>query len=123
MNAQVLYRFDGRESAAFAAAREYFCEVEQKLMEQERQEQSIGEVEQTLYTEMLELGRRLLQAHIDGRGPGCVGGEALERPDGTVLSHKRPGMRHLESLFGQVEVERLGYSHRHEATIFPKDRQ
>lgn len=122
MNAQVIYRFAGRESTAFDAAREYFCEVEQKLMDKERQEQGVGEVEQTLYTEMLELGRRLLQAHIDGRGAGCVG-EALERQDGTVLSHKRPGLRHLESLFGEVEVERLGYSQRHEATIFPKDRQ
>lgn len=122
MNAQVIYRFDGRESTAFAAAREYFFEVEKRLMGKDSQEQGIGEVEQTLYREMIELGRRLLQAHIDGRGAGYVG-EALERKDGKVLSHKRPGMRHLESLFGEVEVERLGYSQRHEATIFPKDRQ
>ena len=122
MNAEIVYQFDGRESAGWEAARSYFFELEEKLMGEDARDQAIGEVEQTVYAELRELGRRLLQAHIDARGEGYVG-EALEREDGRTLFHKRRGLRHLESLFGEVEVERLGYSQRHESSIFPKDGQ
>jgi hypothetical protein len=122
MGAMPAYRFEVIASRKRDSAREYFFELESKLMSEETQRKSIGEVEEELYSGIMELGRRLIQEHIDARGDGHVG-EAIVRGDGKRLSHKRPGTRHLESLFGEVEVERVGYSARGEASVFPKDSQ
>jgi hypothetical protein len=122
MGAVPAYKLEVIESRKRDSAQEYFCELERKLMSEETQRQAIGTVEEEIYAAMMELGRRLVQEHIDSRGPGRVG-EAILREDGKRLSHKRVGTRHLETLFGAVEVARVGYSHRGEASIFPKDCQ
>lgn len=122
MGAMPAYKFEVIESSKRDSAEEYFFELERTLMSEETQRKSIGDVEEELYAEIMELGRRLIQEHIDVRGDGAVG-EALVREDGRRLSHKRLGTRHLETLFGEVAVDRMGYSHRGEASIFPKDSQ
>jgi hypothetical protein len=122
MGAMPAYIFEVIESSKRDSAQEYFFELERTLMSEDTQSKSIGEVEEEIYTKILELGRRLIQEHVDARGDGHVG-EALCREDGKRLSHKRLGTRHLETLFGEVEVERMGYSDRGESSIFPKDRQ
>lgn len=122
MGAMPAYKFEVIESSKRDSAREYFFELERKLMSEKTRSQSIGDVEEELYTGIMELGRRLIQEHLDARGDGDVG-EAIVREDGKRLSHKRSGTRHLETLFGEVEVERVGYRHHGESSIFPKDRQ
>jgi hypothetical protein len=122
MGAMSAYTFEVIESSKRDSAQEYFFELERTLMSEDTQSNAIGDVEEEIYTKMLELGRRLIQEHIDARGDGDVG-EALVREDGKRLSHKRVGTRHLETLFGEVEVERVGYSHRGESSLFPKDTQ
>jgi hypothetical protein len=71
-----------------------------------------------------EVHRLLLQEHIDGRGTGDVG-TALRAslPDGsTVLyTHKRVHVRSLITLFGEVSVARMAYSHRGHSSIHPLD--
>jgi hypothetical protein len=122
MGAMPAYKLEVVASRKSDSAREYFFELERNLMSEESRRKSIGDVEEQLYAEIMELGRRLIQEQIDARGDGHVGA-ALVREDGQRLSNKRLVTRHLETLVGEVEVKRVGYGHCGESSIFPKDRQ
>jgi hypothetical protein len=70
-----------------------------------------------------EVQRLLLQAHLQQRGPGDVG-SALRLPqsDGAVLySHRRLGARSLTTVFGTVDLVRMGYSRPGAPSFFPLD--
>src|ERR1700690_1436633 len=71
-----------------------------------------------------EVQRLLLQAHLRQRGNGDVGPALhLHQQDGAVrYSHRRLGTRALTTVFGTVELVRMGYSRRGEPGIFPLDR-
>ena len=71
-----------------------------------------------------EVQRLLLQAHLQHRGNGDVGPALqLEQADGAVLySHRRLGTRSLTTVFGTVELVRMGYSRPGAPGIFPLDR-
>src|SRR5580704_235920 len=71
-----------------------------------------------------EVQRLLLQAHLPQRGHGDVGPALyLQQPDGELLySHRRMGTRSLTTVFGTVELVRLGYSRPGMPGIFPLDR-
>src|ERR1700732_3915340 len=71
-----------------------------------------------------EVQRLLLQAHLPQRGHGDVGPALyLQQPDGELLySHRRMGTRSLPTVFGTVELVRLGYSRPGMPGIFPLDR-
>jgi hypothetical protein len=70
-----------------------------------------------------EVQRLLLQAHIKRRGDGDVG-HALLVPQqaGSVLyTHRRLRTRSLKTIFGPVEISRMGYSHNGAPSIYPLD--
>src|SRR5450755_3386589 len=71
-----------------------------------------------------EVQRLLLQAHLQHRGNGDVGlALCLQQQDGAVLySHRRLGTRSLTTVFGTVELVRMGYSLPGAPSIFPLDR-
>jgi hypothetical protein len=71
-----------------------------------------------------EVQRLLLQAHLQQRGDGDVGPAlCLQQPDGEMLySHRRLGTRALTTVFGTVELVRMGYSRPGASGIFPLDR-
>src|ERR1700692_3150837 len=71
-----------------------------------------------------EVQRLLLQAHLQHRGNGDVGPALqLEQADGAVrYSHRRLGTRALTTVFGTVELVRMGYSRPGAPGIFPLDR-
>jgi len=71
-----------------------------------------------------EVQRLLLQAHLHHRGNGDVGPALqLQQADGAVLySHRRLGTRALTTVFGTVELVRMGYSRPGAPGIFPLDR-
>src|SRR5579863_511859 len=71
-----------------------------------------------------EVHRLLLQAHLEQRGNGDLGPAlCLQQPDGEVFySHRRLGTRSLTTVFGTVELVRMGYSRPGEPGIFPLDR-
>ena len=71
-----------------------------------------------------EVQRLLLQAHLQKRGNGDVGPALqLELPDGEVLySHRRLSDRSLTTVFGTVELVRMGYSRPGAPSIFPLDK-
>lgn len=70
-----------------------------------------------------EIQRLLLQAHLQHRGSGDVGPAVrLPGPDGEVLhSHRRLGARSLTTVFGTVEIVRMGYSRPGAPSFFPLD--
>ncbi len=70
-----------------------------------------------------EVQRLLLQAHLQHRGNGEVGPALLlQQPDGESLySHRRLGARSLTTVFGTVDLVRLGYSRPGGPSIFPLD--
>lgn len=70
-----------------------------------------------------EVQRLLLQAHLQQRGNGDVGSAlSVPGPDGdSVYPHRRLGARSLTTVFGTVELVRLGYSRPGAPSLFPLD--
>ena len=71
-----------------------------------------------------EVQRLLLQTHLQHRGNGDVGTALqLQQADGVVLySHRRLGARSLTTVFGTVELVRMGYARSSAPSIFPLDK-
>ena len=71
-----------------------------------------------------EVQRLLLQAHLQHRGDGDIGPALqLEQADGAVrYSHRRLSTRSLTTVFGTVELVRMGYSRPSVPSIFPLDK-
>ena len=70
-----------------------------------------------------EVQRLLLQNHLQQRGTGDVG-PALRVPtagEERLYSHRRLGTRRLTTVFGAVELVRMGYSRPGLPSIFPLD--
>ena len=83
----------------------------------------LHEIESQQQTKGREVQRLLLQAHIERRGDGDVG-PALRVPHqtGTVLyTHRRLRTRSLKTIFGPVEINRMGYSRNGAPSIYPLD--
>src|SRR5947209_18535908 len=81
------------------------------------QQQPIHQVEETLFRELLVIGRWMLQAFLDMAGTGDVGptltvsGDSPSDPDQKLprldQSQKRPYL----SIFGAIDIERTCYGH------------
>lgn len=72
-----------------------------------------------------EVQRLLLQTHLQHRGCGDVGRAVrFQGQGGEVLySHRRLGSRSLTTVFGTVEIVRLGYSLPGAPSFFPLDQE
>ena len=70
-----------------------------------------------------EVLRLLLQAHLQQRGDGDVGPALLVQSghEQFPYAHRRLGTRSLTTVFGTVEVTRLGYSRPGMTSLFPLD--
>ena len=72
----------------------------------------LHEIECQQQTKGREVQRLLLQAHLQQRGNGDAGPALyLRQQDGEVVaySHRRLGTRSLTTVFGTVELVRMGY--------------
>ena len=92
----------------FQMARDDFESIIGLLGSRETQGVSHSTIEDLLSSRGRELMRKLLQAHIDGRGPGEAAAP-VRGADGVERDRPRIHERDLGSLFGGVDVERLGY--------------
>jgi hypothetical protein len=90
------------------------CTLQFPLHQIEAQQQSKGR----------EVLRLLLQAHLPLRGDGDVGPALrVSEAGGEVLyTHRRLGTRGLKTIFGPVEIHRMGYSRDGSPSIYPLDR-
>jgi hypothetical protein len=107
---------------AFAEARENFRALETFLGSKETCRLKESELERELEKRGRELMRQLLQAHIEVRGPGeaaapVVGTEGEERVQ------QRLHERGLETVFGEVRIERAGYVAKGMESLHPMDAQ
>ena len=81
---------------------------------------SESDLERELHRRGQELIRKLLQGHLDQRSPGEAAGP-VEGADGVERSERRVHERRLETTFGTVQVERLGYARAGHDSLHPLD--
>ena len=86
----------------------------------EAQQMSESDLERELHRRGQELMRKLLQGHLDQRSPGEAAGP-VEGADGVERSERRGHERHLETIFGTVQVERVGYARAGHESLHPLD--
>jgi hypothetical protein len=81
-------------------------------------------VESEQHTRGREVQRLLLQAHLDQRGDGDAGPAlAVTGAEGVThrYTHRRLGTRTITTIFGPVQIERLGYSQPGAPSVYPLD--
>lgn len=93
-------------------ARQEFRELEKWIFSDNAQDTPLHDLEESLRERLLELGRILLQGHVQARGPGDIGPKLeLLRPDTgvEVLAKGKVRPRHQETIFGEIRIERQVY--------------
>ena len=104
---------DDRSESWFDSADKQYQSIVQTLSEDESVRWDHGELEQWLQTTGTELLRILYQCHLDLRAKTEKAETKVIGREGEVRPHRRKGQkRKLETLFGEVTVERLGYSNK-----------
>ena len=106
--------------APYAAAEASFAETKAYLSSREALQMRESDLERELNRRGQELMRKLLQGHLDQRSPGEAAGP-VEGADGVERSERRLHDRQLETTFGTVAVERLGYAHPGHDSLHPLD--
>ncbi len=106
------------ESTVFEEAEGQFSQLVEKL--KTPSSLWLEAVEAELGPDGRELTRRLLQGHINCKGHGDIGPKLISA-DGAVLTHRRLLKRSLYTLFGEIRIERIGYSSREHSLVFPLD--
>jgi hypothetical protein len=105
----------------FAAAREKAAEIEARLSAEETLGMTHAEVERSLFTDGMELLRRMYEGHLLLRGNGEVEAGSVVGADGVERTHYRLHPRRLETIFGTVSLERVGYGARGEESLHVLD--
>lgn len=104
----------------FSVAEEKFAELGVHLRSLEAQKMTHSEVERDLEERGRELLRALFQAHLDTRGLGEAN-EPVVDASGEERTSKRLHERGLATVFGKVEVRRLGYGAEGADSLHPLD--
>lgn len=101
-----------------------FSQLESWLASSSALQLPLHQIESQQLAKGLEVQRLLLQAHLQHRGNGDVGPALqLHQQDGDVLySHRRLGARSLTTVFGTVELVRMGYSRPGAPSLYPLDK-
>lgn len=105
---------------AFAEARECFGKIETFLVSKEACSLRESDLERELEKRGRELMRQMIEAHLDGRGPGEAAG-LVEGSDGVTRVRERLHERGLETVFGEITVERNGYGAAGVESLHPLD--
>lgn len=104
----------------FDTSREKFEQVVTDLKSTDALAMTHSDLERLLHKKGLEVLRQLFQDHLDLRGPG-ERAENVQDADGHVLTHTRIHERRLTTIFGDVELNRVGYSARGVSSLHPLD--
>lgn len=106
----------------FARARRYFAqEILEALLSGQTRGMTLSGVEAFLRQRMQELMRQVLEEYLSDLGPGRVAGGTVTGEDGVERREARRHERHLETVFGTVGYERLGYGAEGVESRHPKD--
>lgn len=104
----------------FDEARMEFEDLIEQLLSPGAAELTHSQAEDLIQRQGREVLRQLLQGWLESRGAGDVG-PVLAGQDGVQRPQRRLHSRRLESLFGTVQVERLGYSTSGQESLHPLD--
>jgi hypothetical protein len=104
----------------FDAARTGFEALVARLDDPETWGMPHSAVESIIERDGREILRRLLEDHVALRAQGFRG-PTITGADGQVRTHCRLGTRHLVSVFGEIEVTRVGCHAPEHSTLFPVD--
>ncbi len=104
----------------FSDAEVKFAELVERLQSEEALGMTHSELERELEEKGRELLRTLFQAHLDTRGPGEASEPVIDA-SGEERTSKRLHERGLATVFGKVEVRRLGYGGEGAASLHPLD--
>jgi hypothetical protein len=104
----------------FYEARMEFEDLIEQLLSPVAAELTHSQAEDLIEGQGREVLRQLLQGWLESRGVGDVG-PALAGQDGVQRTQRRLHSRALESLFGTVQVERLGYGAPGQESLHPLD--
>jgi len=104
----------------FTVARDELENIIASLTSADAAALSHSALEQFLSARGQELLRKLLQAHLDARGPGAAVGP-VRGADGIDRDQARVHARGLSTIFGEVQVRRLGYGADGVESLHPLD--
>lgn len=104
----------------FIPAQRAFEELVDELSGGETQKKTHSELENLINVRGIEVMRLLLEGHLEARGAG-VSLIPVVNNQGKVLPYKRERGRALESVFGTVWVNRMGYEAKGESMLYPLD--
>jgi hypothetical protein len=96
------------EGNSFRFAEEKFCEMTDFLKNKQSHGLELSELENHIKQDGRELMRRLLIGHFSARGTGDMGLNVIGA-DGINRTHKRIITRTVKTIFGNIEIKRLGY--------------
>lgn len=105
------------EQLAVEQAASIFRTLVERLATAAEQRQPIHRVEEMVFRELLVMGGSLLRAFLASSGDGDVGpnltiaGEGPDDPPRVLPRLDRPRRRPYLSIFGDVEITRIGYGH------------
>ncbi len=104
----------------FAQAQAQLGEIMTYLMSEEASSMTHSDLERELEQQGRELLRRLLQEHLEQRGPGTAA-EPVCDAQGVEREPTRQHERTLGSVFGPVSVRRVGYGTEGSESLHPLD--
>jgi hypothetical protein len=106
----------------FPAALEQFKNLAGELLSERMKKAEHGDVETLMQKKGTEVHRVMLQEYFNIREAEEPRLEQVTGEDGIMRNHRRNGTkRDLMTVFGEVEVKRLGYGARGTTSLFPLD--
>lgn len=115
------YKLSSSAQADFSAVDRRFASLKQQMLTTEFRALSHSALERHLHREGMELMREMLQALLTLKGQAVPVGPVIGA-DGVERTHMRKGTtRRLESVFGEVVVERASHSSRGLSALRPVD--
>jgi len=104
----------------YEESRQEFEAIVRGLDSKEARSMTHSELERELEKKGRELMRKLLQEHLESRGPG-KSAQPVRSVDGVDRPHIRLQGRKLETIFGSVSIERAGYGQGGSRSLHPLD--
>jgi exonuclease VII small subunit len=105
---------------SYEQSREEFEDIVRSLDSEEVRSMTHSELERELEKRGRELMRKLLQEHLEARGPG-ESAQPVRGSDGVERSRVRPQERKIETIFGTISVDRAGYGQEGSRSLHPLD--
>jgi hypothetical protein len=112
---------DKTDFVEYATAKKKFDHLVMELSLEESQTLEHGDIEGLIQRDGNEILRCLMQGHLSQRAVNEKRVEGAKGADGKERRDCRSRRRKLETVFGEVEVKRLGYSGKNLESVFPMD--